>query len=99
MKDYCDDCLALYCDYTGCEKFKKVTTSFCPEGSLVAADEEVKGQLSDQSCNLLMKALWVARLARPACSKAIGDLTTKVTKWSKNDDKRLFRLFCYILTS
>ena len=38
----------------------------------------------------------MARLARPDFAKASGDLTTKVTKWSKNDDKRMYRLFCHI---
>ena len=93
MKDYCEDCLAMYTEVTGCDKFKKVPTPFCSEGSLVAADELVQGQLGGDSCSLLMKCLWVARLARPDCSKAITDLTTKMTKWSKNDDKKLYRLF------
>ena len=47
MKDYCEDCLAMYTEVTGCDKFKKVLTPFCSEGSLVAADELVQGQLGE----------------------------------------------------
>jgi hypothetical protein len=35
-------------------------------------------------------------LARPDIVKPIGDLATQVQKWSKNCDKALYRLICYI---
>ena len=41
----------------------------------------------------------LARLARPDMSKAINDLTANIHKWSKNDDKRLCRLMCYMQSS
>ena len=43
-----------------------------------------------------MKCLWLARLSRPDIMKAIGDLATKVQKWTRNCDKALHRLICYI---
>ena len=43
-----------------------------------------------------MKCLWLGRLARPDIVKPIGDLATQVQKWSRNCDKALFRLVCYI---
>ena len=43
-----------------------------------------------------MKLLWLARLARPDLLKPIGDLATHVQKWSRNDDKKLYRLVCYL---
>ena len=46
-----------------------------------------------------MKCLWLGRLARPDIVKPIGDLATKVQKWSKNCDKGLYRLLCYIHSS
>eukprot|EP00973_Karenia_brevis_P075191 10445029-Karenia_brevis.AAC.1 len=39
-----------------------------------------------------MKALWLARLARPDIAKAINDLFCKITKWTRNDDKRMLIL-------
>ena len=46
-----------------------------------------------------MKALWLGRLARPDIVKPIGDLATHVQKWSRNHDKQLHRLICYIDSS
>ena len=43
-----------------------------------------------------MKHLWLGRLARPDLMKAITDLSSHLTKWSRNDDKRLYRLVCYL---
>ena len=43
-----------------------------------------------------MKALWLGRLARPDLVKPIGDLASFVQKWSRNCDKQLHRLVCYI---
>ena len=42
-----------------------------------------------------MKDLWVARLARPDLTKAITALAAKVSKWTRNHDRMLYRLMCY----
>ena len=43
-----------------------------------------------------MKALWLGRLARPDLVKPIGDLASYVQKWSRNCNRQLHRLVCYI---
>ena len=43
-----------------------------------------------------MKALWLARLARPDIFKSINDLATKVQKWTRVHDKKLLRLIQYL---
>ena len=43
-----------------------------------------------------MKALWLARLARPDIIKPINDLATKVQSWTKAEDKKVLRLIQYI---
>ena len=63
------------------------------------ADECERGELSSIACKVLMKDLWAARLARPDIQKPICDLATKVQCWSRNDDKRLHRLMCYMNSS
>eukprot|EP00973_Karenia_brevis_P078112 10848500-Karenia_brevis.AAC.1 len=63
-------------NYTGSaqgSRMLSVLTPFCPDGSLPAADEEVQGMLQGDSCRLLLKALWLACLARPDIAKAIND--------------------------
>ena len=69
--------------------FRKVPTPFCAEGSLTAADDEVQSELAAEACSVLMKDLWVARLARPDLTKAMTDLAAKVSKWTRNHHRML----------
>ena len=78
------------------EKLRDATTPFCPAGSLDPADDALEGELGFAACRVLMKALWLGRLARPDLVKPIGDLASFVQKWSRNCDKQLHRLVCYI---
>ena len=65
----------------------------------MAADDDVRGELAENACSVLMKCLWLARLARPDLLKPIGDLSTQVQNWTKNCDRQLFRMMCYIHTT
>ena len=94
MRDYCDDCSRLYTKVTGCGKFKHARTPFLPDSSCPPGDDEVAGELKPNACKCLMKCLWLGRLARPDIMKAVNDLTTFVQKWSKNHDRKLYRIFC-----
>ena len=98
MEEYCQDAVDLYCEAANIplNSLKKVTTPFCPEGALLKADDDTRGKLSGKACSVLMKALWLARLARPDLQKAITDLATRIQKWSRNDDRRVRRLYEYI---
>ena len=53
---------------------KTVPTPFCPEGSLTPEDDLEAGELAGDACKVLMKCLWLGRLARPDIIKPIGDL-------------------------
>ena len=46
-----------------------------------------------------MKLLWLGRLSRPDLIKPIGDLATQIQKWTRNCDKQLYRLVCYLHSS
>ena len=96
MVDYAQQTVDLYLSLTGAKKLKCAQTPFCPEGSLPPSDDEVSGELAPVACKLLMKALWLGRLARPDIIKPIGDLATCVQKWSRNNDRQAHRLICYI---
>ena len=98
MIDYAQQAVDLYTSITG-SKLKPATTPFCPEGSLIPADDEASGELAPNACKILMKALWLGRLARPDIVKPIGDMASCVQKWSRNNDKQLHRLICYINTT
>ena len=43
-----------------------------------------------------MKSMWLDRLGRPVCQKATQNLAMKLHSWSRNDDRRLKRLMCYL---
>ena len=96
MSDYASQSVEMYKKLTGVEKLREASTPFCPEGSLVACDDEVKGEVAPHACAIIMKQLWLARLARPDLVKAINLLACKVQNWTRNDDKRLYRLTCYL---
>ena len=72
-------------------------TPFVAEGSLNPDEDEITGTLAPVACKVLMKALWLARLARPDILKPIGDLASNVQKWSRNHDRQLLRLIQYLV--
>lgn len=96
MEDYAQQACDLYEGLDGAKPLKHAATPFLPDGSLVEADSDNRGELASSACSVLMKNLWLARLARPDIIRAIGLLATKVQNWSLNEDKALYRLMCYI---
>ena len=96
MSDYCRSAVERYKTLSGITKLKYAPTPYLPDGSLVHADSCVRGQMAGAACKVLMKDLWVGRLARPDIIQIVSDLATKVQAWSKNEDKRLYRLICYL---
>jgi len=78
MYDYSLQTVELYKSIAGVEKVKPAATPFVTEGSILAQDEESRGELAPHACKILMKALWLGRLARPDIVKPINDLATKV---------------------
>ena len=74
MCDYAQQTVDLYKAITKSKKIKNASTPFLPEGSLLPQDEEVTGELAGNAAKILMKALWLARLARPDILRPINDL-------------------------
>ena len=96
MQDYAQQACDLYLKVSGGKPLKEVPTPFCPEGALIPEDDQEVGELAGDACKVLMKCLWLGRLSRPDIIKPIGDLSTQVQKWTRNCDKALHRLICYI---
>ena len=96
MTNYIQQAVDHYISRTGEPKLRKASTPYCPPGSLIASNDEVKGELADDACSVLMKNLWGARLARPDLSRQVCRLASKVSKWTRNDDRRLQRLMEYM---
>jgi hypothetical protein len=99
MAEYIDQAIEKYEALAGARPLKKVTTPFLPEGSLPQCDDEVRGELASDACGVLMKNLYAARLSRPDLLKPINELAKSVTKWTRNHDRQLWRLMCYMKTT
>ena len=96
MRAYTIQTIDLYKECAKVDSVKPALTPFVAEGSLNPDEDEVTGTLAPVACKVLMKALWLARLARPDILKPIGDLASNVQKWSRNHDKQLLRLIQYL---
>ena len=83
-------------------KLRNVDTPFipAPEGAGNAPAEwqegDERGVLQPIAASVLMKVMYGARMARWDLLKIIQLLATRITKWSKDCDKALHRLICYI---
>ena len=99
MEEYVKSACEMYEGISGSKKLKPAATPFVPEGSLLTEDDNARGELADEACKVLMKCLWVARLARPDLLKPVIALARNVSCWSRNCDKGLYRLMCYMSSS
>ena len=66
-------------------KAEKSATSSGAGGQEAKADDKPapdEGIFASVACSLLMKVLWVARLARPDLLRAMNHLATKVSEWT-----------------
>jgi hypothetical protein len=99
MREYVRAACERYLSIPGVKPLRQATTPFCPDGSLTAADDDIQGELAKEACSVLMKDLWAARLARPDLTKAITSLASKVSKWTRNHDRMLYRLMSYMWTT
>ena len=96
MTDYVQQAVEHYKRLSGITSLKPARTPYCPENSLKPQDEEHPGALQPHACSILMKDLWAARLSRPDLSRAVCRLASRVTKWTRNDDRKVQRLMEYM---
>ncbi len=62
----------------------------------VTAASPCTGVLSKIACKALMKIMYIARFARTDLLRAVGVLSTMITKWDTLCDRKLFRIIKYI---
>lgn len=95
MTDYAISSVQLYEDQFH-KTLKVYETPFVTESVLTVEGYEQSGQLAQSAAQLLMKLLWLARLARPDISYAITALAGYISKWTRNHDLMLCRLLGYV---
>ena len=97
MKSYADGVVEAYCQITGFDRsrLKKVATPFLPESY---SDEDLAHarELQKDASRILMRMLWLSRLSRPDLAFIITRLASRVTSWTRFEDRQLHRCISYI---
>jgi hypothetical protein len=98
MKDFMRECCNKYCGLAGASHTCLVPskTPFLDEACLEEDDHVEQGDLGDEASSILMKILYGARMARYDLLRATCALASKITKWTRACDKKLYKLVCYI---
>ena len=100
MSDYCRHAVGKYTAITG-KTLKPASTPYAPE----LPDDQLEvslaspGELQEHAASLLMTLMYAARCAKPEISVAVTRLAAQITRWSAECDRRLHRLFAYVLYS
>ena len=98
MVDFFGQAVDAYLEATGITKCQltKLATPFIDMATQPDAAYEGQGELSEESCGLLMKLLYGGRFARGDIMRPINMLSRRVSKWRRIDDLRLRRILCYV---
>ena len=99
MFGHCHQTVDKYLELSGRprESLKTKAATPCIDDHLIPPEEfEVKGVLSAQAARIVLKALYVARIARYDFMWTVNMLAPEVTRWSAACDRRVHRLICYM---
>ena len=97
MRAYAKDIVQEYATLTGTTVFKKAHTPFLAKvAERLDEQEEAEGQLASSASSILMKLMWISRLARPDVLRATTWLATKIHCWNRACDAHLHRVMSYL---
>ena len=98
MTSFAEQVVDAYCDLARYpkDKLRKVNTPCLPESLATDEDLAKTGELNSVAAKVLMKALWLGRLARPDLCFIIGRLASRVSQWSRWEDRQLLRMISYL---
>ena len=98
MRSYAEQLVEFYCESAGVspDKLRRVPSPAIPENQATDSELESEGELHSSASRVLMRALWLSRLARPDISFIVTRLASRVSKWTKFEDRQLFRLMPYL---
>ena len=79
------------------DSLKTKAATPCIDDHLIPSEEfDERGILSAASARIVLKALYVARIARYDFMWSVNMLAREVTRWTVACDRRLHRLICYM---
>ena len=98
MTSFAEQVVDAYCELARYpkDKLRKVNTPCLPEALATDEDLAKTGELNSVAAKVLMKALWLGRLARPDLCFIIGRLASRVSQWSRWEDRQLLRMISYL---
>ena len=98
MRSYTRQDVGDYCKLAdfGINKLRAVPTPHLPESAMTDDDMSQPGQLHKHASRVLMRALWLSWLCRPDLGFIIARLASRVTTWSRFEDKQLDRCIAYL---
>ena len=101
MFGFFQQCIDVYCEYakTDRSKLRKATTPSVDDHAISEEDRASPGVLEQDAAKIIMKMLYGARLVRYELLWPICSIARMVSKWSRAEDKRLYRLICYLHSS
>ena len=94
MRSYNQGITDLYCELTGTltEKLKPAIAPCLPGSSMNDADLLNEGSLHKHEARILMRCLWLSRLARPLTHK----FCSRKGGWTVWEDRQTLRLISYL---
>jgi hypothetical protein len=81
------------------QELRRLTRVATPWLDLKVSSAPTEGVLGVASASVLMKILWMARVARPELSKVVTHLAADISRWTREHDLCLRRLVSYISTT
>ena len=97
MRSYAKGTVELDCELLGIEPhhFKAMTTPCLSESHMTDEEIACEGTLHKVVSRILMKGLWLSRLCRSDLVFAIDRFASRVSKWTRWEDRRLLRPVSY----
>ena len=98
MRKYIESALEQYLEVATLP-LTKAASPYAPKIQDEDEDEWAKpGALAPHAASLIMKLMYAARIACPRIATIVSRMSSRITRWTRNDDRRLHRVYCFLHT-
>ena len=97
MTKYFESAIEQYLELA-VDKLTKAASPYAPKVSSEELDELLaqEGRMAPHAASLVMKLMYGVRMAAPHLSVAIGRLASQISKWTRESDRKLHRVYSYL---